>query len=93
MPLTCCAREAVERLALPFALLSDAEMQLARGLRLPTFDIELPPDYDGGGNRTLLKRLTLVVRERVIERVFCPVFPPDTHASEVFALIRSCNAE
>jgi len=67
-------REAAERLRLPFELLSDAGLDLARALRLPTFRFE---------SSTLLKRLTLVVRNGVIEHVFYPVFPPDRHAEEV----------
>ena len=67
-------REVVERLHLPFALLSDAELRLARALRLPTFE---------AGGMTLIKRLTLVVRDGLIEHVFYPVFPPDANASQV----------
>jgi peroxiredoxin len=78
-------REAADRLRLPFPLLSDAGLTLTRALALPTFGIDLPPAYEGGGPRTLLKRLTLVVRDGVIEKVFYPVFPPDRHADEVLA--------
>ena len=67
-------REAAERLRLPFELLSDARLDLASALRLPTFQFE---------SSTLLKRLTLVVHNGVIEHVFYPVFPPDRHAEEV----------
>ena len=67
-------REAAERLRLPFELLSDSRLELARALRLPTFQFE---------SSTLLKRLTLVVSDGVIEHVFYPVFPPDRHAEEV----------
>ena len=68
--------EAVERLHLPFALLSDERFELASALRLPTFDVE--------GER-LYRRLTLVLRAGHIEHVFYPVFPPDRHAAEVLA--------
>ena len=37
--------------------------------------------------RTLIKRLTLLVREGSIERVWYPVFPPDRHASEVLEYV------
>jgi peroxiredoxin len=69
-------REAVERLHLPFELLSDMELSFARALRLPTFKVEA---------MTLIKRLTLIIREGRIEKVFYPVFPPDRNASEVIA--------
>jgi peroxiredoxin len=72
-------REMAARLELPFEVMSDAELRLARALRLPTFEV--------GGN-TLLKRLTLVIRDGEIEHVFYPVFPPDTHAGEVLDWLR-----
>jgi peroxiredoxin len=73
-------REAVERLHLPFAILSDAELELADALRLPTFT---------AGGMTLLKRLTLVIDDGTIAKVFYPVFPPDKSAEEVVAWLRS----
>lgn len=67
-------QEAVGRLHLPFALLSDAEFALTHALRLPTFV------FDG---MTLIKRLTLILRDGRIEHVMYPVFPPDANAGEV----------
>ena len=72
-------REAVERLHLPFPLLSDADLRLTDALRLPTFT---------AAGHTLLKRLTLVVREARVEHVFYPVFPPERHAEEVLTWLR-----
>jgi peroxiredoxin len=69
-------REAVNRLHLPFEVLSDAELRFAGALRLPTFEVE---------GMTLIKRLTLILRDGKIEKVFYPVFPPDRHAEEVVA--------
>ncbi len=69
-------REMVERLHVPFEVLSDADFVLCDALRLPTFEVE--------GMR-LVKRLTLVIRERVIEKVFYPVFPPNQSAEQVLA--------
>jgi peroxiredoxin len=69
-------REAVERLHLPFEILSDADFAVTNALRLPTFEFE--------GVR-LLKRLTLILSDGKIEKVFYPVFPPDKHAEEVIA--------
>ncbi|HEX4060454.1 MAG TPA: peroxiredoxin [Streptosporangiaceae bacterium] len=80
---TAYQQEAATRLRLPFPLLSDADLAVTRALRLPTFDIELAPAYEGGGRRTLLKRITLVVRDGHVEKVFYPIFPPDQHAAEV----------
>jgi peroxiredoxin len=77
---TAYQREAVERLRLPFPMLSDPGLTLAAALDLPTFE---------AGGPTLHKRLTLVVRDDVIEHVFYPVFPPDEHAQQVLAWLRA----
>jgi len=69
-------REAVERLHLPFELLSDEKLEFARALKLPTFAVE---------GMTLIKRITLIAREGAIEKVFYPVFPPDRNAENVLA--------
>lgn len=69
-------REAVERLHLPFELLSDAGLELAGALNLPTFEVD---------GMKLIKRLTLIVRDGAIVKAFYPVFPPDRNASDVLA--------
>ncbi len=76
---TAYQREAVDRLHLPFPLLSDAALAFAGALRLPTFEVT---------GMTLIKRLTLIVTDGVIERVFYPVFPPDADAGRVIAWLR-----
>lgn len=75
-------REAVQRLALPFELLSDSQLELTRAMRLPTFQFE---------GETLLKRLTLIVADGQIGHVFYPVFPPDRHAEEVVRYLRTVS--
>ncbi|TAM91987.1 MAG: peroxiredoxin [Jatrophihabitans sp.] len=82
-------QEAVTRLGLPFPLLSDADLRLTRALGLPTLEVQARAEHDGGGRKILLRRLTFVVRDGVIEKVFYPVFPADTHAAEVLAWIAS----
>lgn len=77
-------RELVERLHLPFAVLSDHEERLTRALRLPTFRV---------AGMTLIRRLTLVIRDGRIEHVFYPVFPPDRHAASVLAWLDSDPAK
>jgi peroxiredoxin len=77
---TAYQREMTERLAVPFEVLSDADLRLVRALRLPTFE---------ANGSTLVKRLTLVIRDGVIDHVFYPVFPPDTHAGEVLDWLRA----
>ena len=76
---TAYQREAATRLHLPFALLSDEKLALAKALNLPTFSVE---------GMTLLKRMALVVDDGQITKAFYPVFPPDKSAAEVVAWIQ-----
>lgn len=69
-------REVVQRLDLPYQMLSDPAMRLAGELGLPTFS---------AGGMTLYKRLTLVISGSIIEHVFYPVFPPGEHAQQVLS--------
>ncbi len=73
-------REVVDRLRLPFPMLSDERFLLADALRLPTFAAE--------GHDRLYTRLTLVLRDGRIEHVFYPIFPPNTHAEQVVDWLR-----
>ncbi len=77
---TAYQREAAERLHLPFPLLSDDNLHLATAMRLPTFEVD---------GMTLLKRITLVAREGVIEHMFYPIFPPDRNAIDVVAWLKT----
>ena len=72
--------EAVDRLHLPFAMLSDEHLALAGALDLPTFTVD---------GMTLYRRLTMIVTGGVIEHVFYPIFPPDQHAQEVLDWLRA----
>jgi len=73
-------KEAVGRLKLPFPILSDEHLALARALELPTFTI---------AGMVLLKRMVLVIDAGIIAKVFYPVFPPDKSAEEVVAWMRA----
>jgi peroxiredoxin len=73
-------REAVERLHLPFPILSDAELKMTRGLNLPTFTV---------AGMTLLKRMVFVIDNGVMTKVFYPVFPPDKSAQQVVDWLRA----
>src|SRR5579864_4690393 len=75
-------REAVARLHLPFALLSDHDLKFARALRLPTFEFAWS---FGAQPAELIKRLTLVLHDGRIQHVFYPVFPPNMDAERVGA--------
>ncbi len=73
-------REAAQRLHLPFPILSDAGLELARALKLPTFAV---------AGMTLLKRMALIIDNGIIVKAFYPVFPPDKNADEVIAWLHT----
>jgi peroxiredoxin len=68
---TAYQQEMVTRLHLPFQVLSDSRYQFTNALNLPTFDV---------AGMTLLKRLTLIVKDAVIIAVHYPIFPSDSDA-------------
>lgn len=72
-------KEAAARLHLPFNLLSDEALRFARALKLPTFTVD---------DMELIKRITLVLNDGKIEKVFYPVFPPDKNAEDVAEYLR-----
>ena len=77
-------REVVERLHLPYELLSDSRLELASALRLPTFSV---------AGHTVIKRLTLIGRGGRIDACFYPVFPPDADAENVLRYISEVTSD
>ncbi|MEP6480468.1 MAG: peroxiredoxin [Rhodoglobus sp.] len=77
-------QEAVERLRLPYPLLSDEHLELLKTGNFPAFDVD---------GMTLFKRMTLVLREGRIARVLYPVFPPDRAADQALAAVTELLAE
>ena len=73
-------REFAERERIPYPLLNDSSLALARQLGLPTFEF---------AGLVLYKRLTLVGERGRIARVFYPVFPPDRHPQEVLTWLQA----
>jgi peroxiredoxin len=71
---TAYQREMVERLHVPFQVLSDSALAMTRALKLPSMDV---------AGLTLIKRLALVIDDAAIAHVFYPVFPPDRNAGDV----------
>ena len=81
---TAYQQEAVERLHLPFELLSDEILEFAKSLRLPTFEVD---------GMKLIKRITLILRDGKIVKVFYPVFPSDRNAEEVIGWLTARRAD
>jgi peroxiredoxin len=73
-------REMVERLHVPFPILSDEKLELTRAMRLPTMQV---------AGQTLIKRFALVIDDGRVAKVFYPVFPPDSNAGEVLAWLQA----
>jgi peroxiredoxin len=71
--------EFAERNGIPYPVISDPDLKLAAALSLPTFEF---------GERTLYKRVTLVVEACAIAKVFYPVFPPNENAADVAAWLK-----
>ena len=80
---TAYQREAAVRLHLPFSLVSDQDFVLARAIELPAFETS---------GMVLLKRLTMIIRDGVVEKVFYPVFPPDRNALDVINWLTANSA-
>lgn len=77
---TAYQREMVERLHVPFPILSDSTLALTRALRLPAMEV---------AGLTMIKRLALVIDDAKIVKVFYPVFPPDRNAADVLAWLQA----
>lgn len=75
--------EMATRLHLPFEVLSDERLELTRALTLPTFTV---------AGLEVIRRLTLFVRDRRIEQVVYPVFPPDADAERALDWLRRRSA-
>ena len=72
-------QEMVKRLHLPFPVLSDKSDRFQQALRMPTFE---------AAGMTLLKRVTLIANNGVIEAVHYPIFPSDSDAPWVIEYLK-----
>lgn len=76
--------EAAQRLHLPYPLLSDSDLALARAWKLPTFSVD---------GLTLIRRITIFLMDGLVDGVIYPVFPPDKSAETALAWLRDRPAE
>ncbi len=58
----------------PQPLVSDTNLEFQESLNIPTFEFE---------DKTMYKRLTLIIHELKIVKVFYPIFPPDKHVFQI----------
>jgi peroxiredoxin len=73
-------KEMADRLHLPFPVVSDVNYQFQKALNMPTFV---------AAGMTLLKRVTLITNNGVIEAVHYPIFPSDSDPAWVIDYLRS----
>jgi peroxiredoxin len=77
-------KEMAERLHLPFPVVSDADYQFQKALNMPTFL---------AAGMTLLKRVTLIAHNGVIEAVHYPIFPSDSDPAWVIDYFKAHNSK
>jgi peroxiredoxin len=73
-------KEMADRLHLPFPVVSDVDYEFQKVLNMPTFVT---------AGMTLLKRVTLIANDGVIEAVHYPIFPSDSDAAWVLEYLKS----
>jgi peroxiredoxin len=76
-------KEMAERLHLPFPVVSDVNYQFQKAMNMPTFV---------AAGMTLLKRVTLIANNGVIEAVHYPIFPSDSDPAWVIDYLKSHKA-
>ena len=72
-------KEMTDRLGVQHDVLSDSNLDLVNDLKLPTFSI---------GNKTFIKRLTIIVEKNIIRKVFFPIISIDKHINEVLEWLK-----
>ncbi len=77
---TADIKEMINRLKIPYDVLSDSQSILLNSLKMPHFEIE---------NKIYFKRLTFIVEKNIVKKVFYPIFPPDKHINEVLLWLKA----
>lgn len=72
-------KEMVERLHLPFGVLSDAGLSLKNALNLQPFN---------AGGMELYKRITLILRNGKVQKAFYPIASPEQNAGDVLLWLK-----
>ncbi len=74
--------EVVGRMELPFPILSDEKLELANAIGLPTFE---------AGGMTLLTRLSLIIQDGKLRKVFSPIHNPAENAADMLRYLKSTS--
>ena len=72
-------REMSKRLKISHDILSDNDLIFTKSLKLPTFSIN---------EKIFLKRVTMIVEDYKIIKVYYPVFPPDKNTIQVLKWLK-----
>jgi len=75
--------EAKTRLHLPFELVSYRDLRFISAVNLPNFSVE---------GKILVKRVTLIVQNSIIKKVFYPISSPDKNAEQVIEFLNGQKA-
>ena len=71
-----------KRLKINHDILSDCNLILAKCLNLPLFNVD---------NKDYIKRITLVVDNSIIKKVFYPILEPEKHIQEIISWLKKEN--
>ncbi|MEE2699260.1 MAG: peroxiredoxin [Pseudomonadota bacterium] len=77
---TSYQKEMVERLQLPFPVISDSNLEYSDALKIPTFYVD---------KKRLMKRVTLIVIDGVISTFHYPIFPSYSDPEWVISYLSS----
>ena len=73
-------KEMTMRLKIPYDVVSDADLNFANLMKLPTFKVD---------GKVFIKRVTLIITNSIIKKVFYPIFPPDLHINDVINWLKN----
>lgn len=76
-------KEAVQRLHLPFPLLSDDTLTFAFAMELPLFEL---------AGQKFMQRTTLIINNECVEHIFYPIHQPEQNASDVIRWLAAQQA-
>jgi len=73
-------KEMTTRLKVPYDIVSDTNLYFTNLIKLPIFKVN---------EKVFIKRLTLIVDNSIIKKVFYPIFPPNLHIHDVINWLKN----